>query len=79
MTGFANTKKWLNNLLQQGLHMAKFATTSLVATTVDYTLYLLLVDRVLAPEWANIVSYSTSAVINFLLQRRFIFDLRRPA
>lgn len=55
----------------------KFASTSLVATAIDYSLYLLLVDRFFPPVIANIISFSSSVVINFLLQKRFVFKLNR--
>ncbi|MEN0005138.1 MAG: GtrA family protein [Bacteroidota bacterium] len=56
---------------------AKFAMTSVVATGVDYTVYLLLVNRIFGPVTSNIISYSCGMVINFLLQKRFVFSLQR--
>ncbi len=54
----------------------RFAMTGLAATAVDYVLYLVLVERFLSPEWSNVVSYSCGMVINFLLQKRFVFNLK---
>ncbi|GJM34708.1 MAG: hypothetical protein DHS20C18_37090 [Saprospiraceae bacterium] len=51
--------------------------TSSVATAVDYVLYLVLVRNWLAPVPANVISYSVGMVINFLLQKRFVFTLQR--
>lgn len=58
---------------------ARFAMTGAVATTVDYVLYLLLVGRFFSPVVSNIISYSCGMVINFLLQKRFVFALRGSA
>lgn len=55
----------------------RFALSGLVATLVDYGLYLLLVGRFLGPAAANVASYSCSMVLNFVLQRRFVFTLKR--
>jgi len=56
---------------------AKFAMTSAVATTVDYSLYLLLIWSDFRPVVANIISYSIAIIVNFLLQKRFIFTPQR--
>ncbi len=53
--------------------------TGALATSVDYFLYLFLVNRIFPPVVANIVSYSCSVVINFLLQKRFVFQLKGSA
>ena len=55
---------------------ARFAMTGAVATTVDYVIYLVLVSRFFSPVVSNIISYSCGMVINFLLQKRFVFELR---
>jgi putative flippase GtrA len=60
------------------LLQVRFAASGIVATAVDYGLYLFLVNRILAPVPANIVSYSIAVVVNFMLQRRFVFELKRP-
>nr|WP_256534338.1 GtrA family protein [Lewinella sp. JB7] len=51
--------------------------TGLVATGINYGLYLLLVHRYLPPLPATVVAYSSSVVLNFFLQRYFVFELRR--
>ena len=58
---------------------AKFAMTGAVATTVDYVVYLVLVSRFFSPVVSNIISYSCGMVINFLLQKRFVFVLQGSA
>ncbi len=58
---------------------AKFAMTSGVATAVDYGVYLTLVYFVFSPVVSNIISYSCGMIINFLLQKRFVFSLQRTA
>ncbi len=57
----------------------KFATTSTVATGVDYVLYMFLVTYMFSPEISNLISASCGMVINFVLQKRFIFSLQRRA
>ncbi|RMF24866.1 MAG: GtrA family protein [Bacteroidetes bacterium] len=59
------------------LQKARFAATSSVATAVDYGLYVLLVYTVLPPVWSNVVSFSVAVGVNFWLQKRFVFTLRR--
>lgn len=57
---------------------AKFALTSSVATAVDYGLYLLFVERLAwKPVPANIASFSIAVLVNFTLQRYFVFRLQR--
>ena len=56
---------------------SKFALSSLFATIVDNVLYNVLVANVFPPITSNIISYSTGMLINFGLQKKFIFDLRR--
>jgi putative flippase GtrA len=54
-----------------------FAMTGLVATGINYGMYLFLVDRILPPGPATVIAYSSSVVLNFFLQRYFVFELRR--
>ena len=54
-----------------------FALTGLVATGINYGMYLLLVDRYLPPGPATVIAYSSSVLLNFFLQRYFVFELRR--
>ncbi|MFK7937296.1 MAG: GtrA family protein [Saprospiraceae bacterium] len=56
---------------------AKFALTGSVATVVDMTLFYFLEKYATTAVIANVISYSCGMVINFILQRRFIFDLQR--
>ena len=60
------------------LLQVRFAASGLVATVVDYGLYLVLVHRVLPPVSANVASYSVAVVVNFILQRWFVFEMKRP-
>lgn len=55
----------------------KFAFSSVVATIADYSIYLFLVNLYLSPVPSNLISASVGMVINFLFQKRFIFDLKR--
>ena len=55
----------------------KFALTSLIATGIDYGLYLLLVYTLFEPVIANTIAYSIAVVFNFLLQKQFVFSTNR--
>ena len=55
----------------------RFAMTSAIATAFDYILYLILVDRFFAPPVAYTIAYSLSILLNFYLQKRFVFSLNR--
>ena len=55
----------------------KFALTSLIATGIDYGLYLLLVYTLFEPVIANTIAYSIAVVFNFLLQKQFVFTTNR--
>lgn len=60
-----------------GYKKLPFALTGLVATGINYGLYLVLVDRYLTPLPATLIAYSSSVVLNFFLQRYFVFELKR--
>ncbi|GAB5551661.1 MAG: hypothetical protein Sapg2KO_12520 [Saprospiraceae bacterium] len=64
-------KKKIKELL---LLKFKFGLSGLVATSINYGLYLLLVNRFLPPVPANIIAYSTAVIVNFILQKRFVFE-----
>lgn len=55
----------------------RFALTSSIATGLDYVLYLVLVHWFFSPVVSNIISYSSAALMNFWMQKRFIFELNR--
>ncbi len=56
---------------------AKFALSSLVATSVNIGLYMLLVNKVLPPVPSEVIAYSVAVIINFVLQKTFVFALNR--
>jgi len=56
-----------------------FAITGFIATGINYGMYLFLVDRFLPYLPATIIAYSSSVVLNFFMQRYFVFELRRSA
>lgn len=55
----------------------KFAASSAVATIVDYFLYILLVSYAFTPVISNLISASVGMIINFVIQKRYIFTLER--
>lgn len=54
------------------MKIAKFLTSSVIATLTDFLLYSSLVD-VMMPTSANIISSSVGMIINFSIQRRWVF------
>lgn len=66
-------------VLSKNIHIsqAKFLTSSIIATGVDYALYFLLNWLWLDPVAAHSISYPFAVLVNFFLQKRFIFDLKR--
>ncbi len=54
-----------------------FAITGAIATGINGGVYLLLVDRVLPPGPATLIAYWSSVVLNFFMQRYFVFQLNR--
>ena len=59
------------------LEKIPFLLSGTVATGISLGVYLLLVGRVLPPGPATLVAYGSSVVVNFFLQRYFVFELRR--
>jgi len=55
----------------------KFAGSSTIATTVDYILYQVLIWYNFLPFKANLISAGTGLIINFLLQKKYVFNLNR--
>jgi len=55
----------------------KFAMSSSVATIVDYVLYQVLVRYFFSPVASNLISATVGMVINFFLQKKYIFELKR--
>ncbi|WP_157976299.1 GtrA family protein [Lewinella sp. IMCC34191] len=70
-------KKTAKKVWDFGWKKLPFALTGLVATGINYGLYLFLVDTYLPPLPATLIAYSSSVVLNFFLQRYFVFELRR--
>jgi putative flippase GtrA len=68
-------------MMEKLFHFVKekipFALTGLVATGINFGVYLLLVDRYLPPGPATVIAYSSSVILNFFLQRYFVFELNR--
>ena len=58
----------------------KFGMSSIVATLTDYILFYLLVTfqgGMLSAFWGNMASASVGMLINFVLQKKFVFELKR--
>ncbi len=55
----------------------KFASSSAIATAVDFALYNILVGQFLPPVVSNVISASVGMLINFFLQKTYVFDVNR--
>ena len=76
---FSMPNKLINYLKKLFLIKLRFAASGLVATGLDYVLYMVLVTYFLEPVPANLISYSIAVVANFLMQKRFVFKLQGSA
>jgi putative flippase GtrA len=58
----------------------KYAFASAMATAVDYGLYIFFINAWLGEEqktFANFIAYPVGVLVNFLLQKRYIFEMKR--
>ena len=67
----------LNSVKKLIILKAKYATASATATAVDYILYFILIQFGLTKIIANFISYPVGVVINFMLQKKYIFSMKR--
>jgi len=58
---------------------ARFALSSSLATIIDYVLYQILVKHLFSPVVSNLISASVGMVVNFFIQKKYIFQLNRSA
>jgi len=54
----------------------KFGLTSTITTAIDHIIYLILIKYLIESK-AHFISYGIGIIINFLLQKRFVFMLKR--
>ncbi|MCI5083915.1 MAG: GtrA family protein [Saprospiraceae bacterium] len=61
------------------LQKAKFAMTSGIATAVDIGLFWVLITYFFQDQWilSNTIAYGIAVLVNFTLQRFFVFELKR--
>lgn len=69
-------RKKATQFKRQTLKIIKFLTTSVIATGVDFLLYTVLLF-ILTPVPAHFCSATTGMIINFVLQRQFVFNVTR--
>ncbi|MBX2816339.1 MAG: GtrA family protein [Saprospiraceae bacterium] len=55
----------------------KFASTSALATLVDYGLFILLAYSGMDKTKSNLISATSGFLVNFFLQKTFIFESKR--
>jgi putative flippase GtrA len=70
-------KQFNEHIRRLSFAKAKFLTSSVIATGVDYALFFLLNLTFFDPVTAHAISYPIAVVVNFYLQQRFIFNLKR--
>lgn len=63
----------ITDLQKLFVRLSRFAATSLIATLVDYFLYLFLVVH-LVPVVSQLISSGVGMIINYFLQKRFVFQ-----
>ena len=66
-----------DNIVNLFMMKVKFAMSSSLATLVDYVLYQVLVRYLFSPVVSNLISATVGMVINFFLQKKYIFELKR--
>lgn len=78
MTSEEKLPLW-QNLKKLFLQKAKFAMTSGLATAVDIGLFYVLITHVFQGQWilSNTIAYGIAVLLNFTLQKLFVFDLKR--
>lgn len=54
----------------------KFGMTSTIATAIDHIIYLVLIKYIIESK-AHFISYAIGIITNFILQKRFVFMLKR--
>jgi len=57
--------------------MGKFASASVLATLVDFVLFFILADNFFSKTNATTISRSVGMLINFLMQKKFVFQTNR--
>jgi putative flippase GtrA len=55
----------------------RYAISGAVATAADYLIYFSLFEQGVEPAYAQVPAYSVGMVINFIIQKYFVFDLQR--
>lgn len=55
----------------------RFAATSAIATVADHAAFIVLVAFSILPFYANLLSQGLGMCLNFGLQKKFVFTLRR--
>ncbi len=60
-----------------GILLAKFAATGALASCINYGVFLALVNRPFTPVIADMIAYASGVAVNFVLHRRFLFEMKR--
>jgi putative flippase GtrA len=55
----------------------RYAIGGAIATAVDYVIYFSLFEQGVEPVYAQIPAYSIGMIVNFIIQKYFVFDLKR--
>ncbi|MEL7221780.1 MAG: GtrA family protein [Bacteroidota bacterium] len=55
----------------------RYAIGGAIATAVDYLIYFGLYEQGVEPTYAQIPAYSVGMIVNFLIQKYFVFELNR--
>jgi putative flippase GtrA len=60
-----------------GLSMSKFAATSLLGTGLDFLSFTFIFRLILPLFWAEIGAALIGMIVNFFMQKKFVFQLNR--
>lgn len=58
------------------MKIVKFFSTSLVASSIDFLIYILLVS-IIPPVLSHFISATCGMIVNFILQRKWVFNATR--
>ena len=57
--------------------IVKFATSSALATLVDISVFIFILEPLIDIFWAEFISGFIGMIINFILQKKYVFQLKR--
>lgn len=59
------------------LTLGKFATSSIIATLVDISIFMFVLQKIMGVFEAELIAGFVGMIINFILQKKYVFKLNR--